>query len=510
MKIYLKIFIKLLLCFSSVVAMAQTNEIIINVSVDSELIKQFSTKELIIRIKNTTNRESTGEPTKLSVNNDRYTQVKLKPTDSLVYLTFEMSNNNGDGTYQNLADPEWGALFQAYLFKGGDSISIDIRKNGVLSFSGRGSEKLNCQYEINNIPYQAKGFKHRIIQFSNEGQLEQKLNFQDQTITNGIQMRMTILETYREKVPAAIYNLLRLDIKGFGEYEKFYHLHTNGYQFPDKKGKEILKKYYKNWISRDEIEKSDQTFMAKSAYYADMVFVREFAYFQIYHKSGSYQKGDSFKEVFDLLKNKYKGDFRDKLLYLSFERLNKFYSSEAKTFVDEALNIIKSPLYHRLLTDWKNRQYAVSQFELEDAQGKVHRLSDYKGKILVVDFWYTGCSSCVELNQSMHSMIKNYKHNSDVIFITISIDQQKDLWLKSVASGKYTSQTSVNLFTNGLGKNHPLIKNYNFTSFPRQLIIGQNGELITSSPPRPDSSSANALRFKNLLDGLLQDNSKIN
>ncbi|MNL76258.1 hypothetical protein D3C87_2021960 [compost metagenome] len=42
------------------------------------------------------------------------------------------------------------------------------------------------------------------------------------------------------------------------------------------------------------------------------------------------------------------------------------------------------------------------------------------------------------------------------------------------------------MYTNGLGVTHPLLKFYNFKGAPQQLIIGKNGKLISSRPPRPD------------------------
>ena len=61
-----------------------------------------------------------------------------------------------------------------------------------------------------------------------------------------------------------------------------------------------------------------------------------------------------------------------------------------------------APLDARELKPWKGG--ATPPLELKDLQGRDHRLEDYKGKVVVVNFWATWCEPCREEMPSMQRL----------------------------------------------------------------------------------------------------------
>ena len=58
---------------------------------------------------------------------------------------------------------------------------------------------------------------------------------------------------------------------------------------------------------------------------------------------------------------------------------------------------------------------------LKDVRGNNVSLSDFKGKVVVIDFWSTWCSWCKETTEELEKLHNNYK-DRDVVFLGISMD----------------------------------------------------------------------------------------
>jgi peroxiredoxin len=60
------------------------------------------------------------------------------------------------------------------------------------------------------------------------------------------------------------------------------------------------------------------------------------------------------------------------------------------------------PASAQSLKEWKGG--AAPALELEDVDGKLHRLSDYRGKVVLLNFWATWCGPCREEMPSMEAL----------------------------------------------------------------------------------------------------------
>jgi hypothetical protein len=154
----------------------------------------------------------------------------------------------------------------------------------------------------------------------------------------------------------------------------------------------------------------------------------------------------------------------------------------------KALKYIHTPsrrAYLIKLAESRKKGAQAYNFSLPDTSGKYVRLSDFKNKVVMIDCWFTGCSSCTGTAKSVEQgVVPSFKDNPDVVFISICVDKSRTMWLNSVRSGLYTHPGSIDLYTEGLGDSHPFMKHYNFQGFPRLMLIGKDGKIFSSNMPR--------------------------
>ncbi|HSZ26103.1 MAG TPA: TlpA disulfide reductase family protein [Cytophagaceae bacterium] len=120
-------------------------------------------------------------------------------------------------------------------------------------------------------------------------------------------------------------------------------------------------------------------------------------------------------------------------------------------------------------------------FTLSDINGTKISLSDFKGKIIYLDFWATWCGPCQAEIPYSRNLQETFKENPNIVFINISFDQDTKKWQKVVRAKKMmgTQLISIN------GKESDVITSYNVKTIPRFIIIDKNGLILDADAKRP-------------------------
>ena len=111
----------------------------------------------------------------------------------------------------------------------------------------------------------------------------------------------------------------------------------------------------------------------------------------------------------------------------------------------------------------------AADFTLPDMSGKIFKLSDFKGKYVLVNFWALWCSPCIKELPSMQTMYGSLQEEGLEILAIHAGPEEKNM--ESFLAGKKLDFTVViDEATN--------IKGWKVPVLPASYLVDPNGRLI--------------------------------
>lgn len=111
----------------------------------------------------------------------------------------------------------------------------------------------------------------------------------------------------------------------------------------------------------------------------------------------------------------------------------------------------------------------LPDIELDDLQGNRHRLSAYRGKVVLINFWATWCPPCVKEIPSLNELNRRMA-NRDFQLLTINVGEQEAvIW-------KFLEQHPVD-FPVLLDSNGEAIKSWKVYAYPSNYLLDGNGRI---------------------------------
>ncbi|HEX2866785.1 MAG TPA: TlpA disulfide reductase family protein [Ignavibacteriales bacterium] len=120
-----------------------------------------------------------------------------------------------------------------------------------------------------------------------------------------------------------------------------------------------------------------------------------------------------------------------------------------------------------------NKQLAIDkpkesapEFDVTSFDGKRFKLSELKGKVIVANFWFTGCTPCKDEIPALNKLVDKYK---DCVFLAFSLDEDKGRLKRFLA--KYPFRFNV------IPDASDVTGKFKVRSFPSTIIISPEGKI---------------------------------
>jgi cytochrome oxidase Cu insertion factor (SCO1/SenC/PrrC family) len=430
-----------------------------------------------------------------------------------------------DVSYISLSDfnDKWGnpgAFLNFYLVAPGDVIRLDISDAAVakplkiqtelgdsiclncvnIRFSGKGADKYNCRFKMDRAlansmesynaaetkrelekikAYEQRGLKTPVRTLVEESKnLQKGVDYLEKT-------PLKTLASYKSRLNSNIYQILKANL--IGEIQGQDYARPMSIMTPFRTSSlNNYKKLYTSVYYKNTYGVSDAIAL-KSVYYLDFLIAKSQLENYLYNFDFSGQLSNTEKyqlrivSTYHFIKSQYVALLKDKLLVSYLINYSSFVR-DPSVLMQDGLNMIKTK------EDWDflSSVAVTSQvgkkaynFSLPDSNDNSVTLDQYKGKVVFIDFWFSGCNGCAEYYSEVVSKVEQeYRHNDEVVFISISLDANKNNWQKSVLRNLYTSTEVINLYK---ATTSPVVKQFFVSACPHPLLIDSEGRIFSNS-----------------------------
>lgn len=158
-------------------------------------------------------------------------------------------------------------------------------------------------------------------------------------------------------------------------------------------------------------------------------------------------------------------------LRLSSDSASKIYYRLYKldTIVDPYLPAMLRSIGAVAYKDFKWEGLPLPEINYTDLNGIKFNSDFIKGKTLVLDFWFIGCTACVEEFPDLNKLRNKYANRKDIIFAAVAFDKEASL-------RKFLKKTNLQFDVISETSRY-LIKKLDIQSFP-SIVVVKNGKVV--------------------------------
>lgn len=126
---------------------------------------------------------------------------------------------------------------------------------------------------------------------------------------------------------------------------------------------------------------------------------------------------------------------------------------------------------------------AAFDFEAKSPDDSPFKLSDLRGKLVLIDAWATWCGPCIQHRPEILEIAAKYAEDPRIAVVMVSVDSQLDKWENYVSN---TNPTGFGYEVNiPDGMNDTFGDKYLVKAIPKYFLINSEGIIVSSDLPEP-------------------------
>lgn len=145
---------------------------------------------------------------------------------------------------------------------------------------------------------------------------------------------------------------------------------------------------------------------------------------------------------------------------------SKFLKTKFGKLATERIDLAKGSTIGNVATD----------FTQNDVNGKPVKLSSFRGKVVLVDFWASWCGPCRMENPNVVAAYNKFKDKGFTI-LGVSYDQDKNKWLAAIEKDNLTWTQVSDL----KGWGNETARLYGINGIPANLLLDKDGKIIAKN-----------------------------